>query len=152
MPALREREKDILLLLEYFIRRYAGKMGKNIHSIDERTLEFFQAYDWPGNIRELQNIVERSVILSSDGVFSVDESWFSKGLSQPASRSLSRPVEDEKSQERKVIEAALAESRGRIAGPGGAAARLRIPRSTLESKIRALEIRKNQFKFAGAGL
>ena len=147
LPALRERRNDILLLLEYFVKHYASKMGKSIRSINKKTLELFQAYNWPGNIRELQNVVERSVILSSGGVLSVDASWFSKGSSPSASRSHSQPAEHEKFEERRIIEAALAESRGRIAGPAGAAAKLRIPRSTLESKIRTLDIRKSQFKF-----
>ena len=137
------------MLLEYFVKHYASQMGKNIRSINKRTLELFQAYDWPGNIRELQNVVERSVILTSGDIFSVDESWFSR-QSSSAPRSHSPFVEGGKSAERKIIEAALAESRGRIAGPAGAAARLRVPRSTLESKIKTLKINKSQFKFGGA--
>ena len=152
VPPLRERKNDIRLLLEHFIEHYASQMGKNIRSVSKRTLDLLQAYDWPGNIRELQNVVERSVILSSGDVLSVDESWFSNKSSQWAAPGQSQSVDGENSEERKIIEAALVESRGRIAGPTGAAAKLGVPRSTLESRIRTLKIRKIQYKFAGAGL
>jgi DNA-binding NtrC family response regulator len=136
------------MLVEYFVQRYASRAYKNIRSIDRRTLELFESYDWPGNIRELQNIIERSVILGSDDVFSVDESWLSKESSQPASGvQVSRPFKGEPRSERETIEAALTESRGRVSGPLGAAAKLRIPPSTLESRIKALKIRKSDFKF-----
>jgi len=148
VPPLRERKDDILMLLEYFVKRYAGRMGKSIRAIDKKTLELFQAYEWPGNIRELQNVIERSVIVSSGDVFSVDESWLSKESSHRPSRvQRSVAVEGEPRGEREIIEAALAETRGRVSGPSGAAARLRIPPSTLESWIKALGIRKSQFKF-----
>ena len=148
VPPLRERKDDILMLLEYFVKRYASRAGKIIRTIDKKTLDLFQSYEWPGNIRELQNVIERSVIVSSGDVFSVDESWLSKESSQAASRvQASGPAEDESRGEREIIEAALAESRGRVSGPSGAAAKLRIPPSTLESRIKALKIRKNQFKF-----
>jgi DNA-binding NtrC family response regulator len=149
MPPLRERKDDILMLVEYFVQRYAKKAGKIIRSIEKTTLERLQAYDWPGNIRELQNVVERSVILSSGDVFSVDEVWLPSQtpLADPpaATRTIS---EREARTEREIIEAALIESRGRIAGPLGAAAKLRIPASTLEHRIRALKISKSQFKFS----
>jgi formate hydrogenlyase transcriptional activator len=151
VPALRERENDIPLLLQYFVSRYSSQMGKSIRSISAKTLELFQAYSWPGNIRELQNIVERSVILTSGSVLAVNESWFAKVLSQSDSRSLSQPVEDKRSEERKLIEAALAESRGRIGGPSGAAAKLQIPRTTLASRIKTLRIEKGQFRFNRPG-
>jgi PAS domain S-box-containing protein len=148
VPPLRERKDDILMLLEYFVHRFASRAGKNIRAIDKQTLELLQSYEWPGNIRELQNIVERSVIVSSGDVFSVDESWLSKESQQPESRiDVSRPVEKESRGEREIIEAALAESRGRVAGPKGAAAKLRMPPSTLYSRIKALNIRKSDFKF-----
>jgi len=148
VPPLRERQDDILMLLEYFVKRYASRAGKNIRAIDKKTLDLFQSYEWPGNIRELQNVVERSVIVSSGDVFSVDESWLSKESSPSAPRIQAiRPVKGEPRGEREIIEAALAESRGRVAGPSGAAAKLRIPPSTLESRIKALKIRKSQFKF-----
>jgi len=148
VPSLRERKEDILMLLEYFVKRYASRAGKDIRSIDKKTLDLLQSYDWPGNIRELQNVIERSVILSSGGVFAVDELWLSKESSQPAPRvEPSAPFQGEQRGEREMIEAALAESRGRVSGPLGAAAKLRIPPSTLESKIKALKISKSQFKF-----
>jgi len=153
-PPLREREDDILMLVEYFIQRYASRAGKNFRSIDKKTLDLLQAYDWPGNIRELQNIIERSVILSSGDLFSVDESWLSKETflpaSQPASQiEASAPVNGkvEPRSEREIIEAALAEAKGRVSGPLGAAARLGIPPSTLDHKIKVLKINKWQFKY-----
>jgi len=149
VPSLRQRKEDILLLVEYFVKRYASRAGKNIRSIDKRTLDLLQSYEWPGNIRELQNIIERSVIVSSGDVFSVDESWLSVQSSQTASRvQASQPFKDEPRSEREIIEAALAESRGRVAGPSGAAAKLGIPPSTLDSRIKALKINKSRFKFS----
>ena len=148
VPPLRERRDDIRMLLEYFVQRYAGRAGKNIRSIDKKTLDLLLAYDWPGNIRELQNVIERSVILSSGDVFSVDELWLSKESSQPVSRDQAMPSSKGKPDtEREIIEAALAESRGRVSGPSGAAVKLRIPPSTLETRIKALKINKSQFKF-----
>jgi len=150
VPPLRERRDDILMLVEYFVQRYASKAGKNVSSIDKKTLDLLQAYDWPGNIRELQNVIERSVILSSGEVFSVDELWLSKGKSRPASQVEALPPwqgDVEPRTEREIIEAALAESRGRVSGPSGAAAKLRIPPSTLDHKIKTLKIDKKQFKF-----
>jgi PAS domain S-box-containing protein len=148
MPPLRERKDDILMLLEYFLKRFATKAHKNFRSIDKKTLELLQSYEWPGNIRELQNVVERSVVLSSRDVFSVDESWLSMESSHPASRVQPFPrAEHKQIGEREMIEAALAESRGRVAGPAGAAAKLGIPPTTLYSRIKALKIRKSQFKF-----
>jgi PAS domain S-box-containing protein len=153
VPPLRERLEDIMILVEYFVKRYAGKAGKNIRSIDKKTLALFEQYDWPGNIRELQNVVERSIILTSGNVLSVDESWLSKKSPQPshaiqaATVQMNHPPGDAEREEREIIEAALAASRGRVAGPTGAAAKLRIPPSTLEYKIKALKIRKSQFKF-----
>jgi formate hydrogenlyase transcriptional activator len=148
VPPLRERKDDILLLVEYFVQRYARRAGKSIHSIDKTTLDLLQAYDWPGNIRELQNVIERSTILTSGDVFAVDDVWLSKESSDAASRvAMATPLEPALRTEREIIEAALIATRGRVAGPSGAAARLRIPPSTLEHRIRALKIRKSQFKF-----
>ena len=148
VPSLRERRDDILMLLEYFVKRFASRSGKNIRAIDKETLELLQAYDWPGNIRELQNVIERSLIVSSGDVFSVDESWLSKESSSPASRGQALAhVKDGGHGEREIIESALKESRGRVAGPTGAAARLRISPSTLYSRIKALKIHKSDFKF-----
>ncbi len=145
VPPLRERKEDIPMLLECFIKRYASRMGKNIKKVDKRTLELFQSYHWPGNVRELQNVIERSVILCEDEVFSVDESWLSREPIQPnpPSRPHAGKLID---RQKETIEAALAESKGRVSGPSGAAAKLGIPSSTLESKIKALKIKKNRFK------
>src|SRR5579862_3715119 len=152
LPALRERADDILLLVEYLIAQYAKKAGKVIHSVSRSTLDLFQAYDWPGNVRELQNVVERGVILCEEETFSVDETWVQRKSSQPAGQLLSRSgvLAEGKSEfadrERKAIESALAECQGRVSGPGGAAAKLGIPRQTLESKIAGLGIDKSRFK------
>jgi len=145
IPALRERQEDIRLLVGYFIDRYARKTGKNITSIDKKTLRLFESYPWPGNIRELQNVIERSVILCETEIFSIDESWLSQqNPGEPKNHTeLSQKLV---TQEKKMIEAALNESRGRVFGPKGAASKLGIPRSTLESKIRTLKIDKNRFK------
>jgi formate hydrogenlyase transcriptional activator len=147
MPSLRERRADIPLLVEYFIDRYARKAGKNIKRVNKKTLELLQSYPWPGNIRELQNVIERSVILCETEIFSIDEGWLPH---QPLLTAEPKPpVELPRRllvQEKDMIEAALKESRGRIFGPKGAAAKLGIPRSTLESKIRSLKIDKNRFR------
>ena len=150
VPSLRERKDDILMLVEYFVQRYARKGGKRIRSIDKRTLDLLQSYDWPGNIRELQNVIERSVILSSGEVLSVDEWWLSRAANGPSARVEAQPTakgEVEPRSEREIIEAALSKTRGRVSGTSGAAARLGVPPSTLEHRIRALKIDKKQFKF-----
>jgi PAS domain S-box-containing protein len=145
VPPLRERREDISMLLEYFIKRYADKAGKKMRSIDKRTVELFKAYHWPGNIRELQNVIERSVIVCESENFSVDPSWLSTAPVSPSSKS-STLAEKLHEQEIKIIESALAESKGRIAGRLGAAFKLGIPSSTLESRIKLLKIKKNRFK------
>ncbi len=148
VPPLRERKDDILMLAEYFVQRYANRAGKNIRSIDQKTLDLLQSYDWPGNIRELQNVIERSIILRSSDVFSVDELWLSKSTPPQASRTETSPALDvEPRSERETIEAALAETKGRVSGPSGAAVKLRIPRSTLDDRIKALKIDKRRFKY-----
>jgi len=146
MPPLRARRADIPLLVEYFIDRYARKAGKNIRSVDKKTLQLLQSYPWPGNIRELQNVIERSVIVCETEIFTVDESWLSQR--QLDTRLGDKPFLLEKvaATEKEMIEEALRESQGRIFGPSGAAAKLGIARSTLESKIRSLKINKNRFK------
>jgi len=138
-----------LILVEYFVQRYANRVGRNVRSIDQQTLDLLQSYDWPGNIRELQNVIERSIILSSADVFSVDELWLSKSTRPQASRARksSAVLNVEPRSEQEIIEAALAVTRGRVSGPYGAAAKLRIPPSTLETRIKALKINKQQFKF-----
>jgi PAS domain S-box-containing protein len=144
LPPLRERVADVPLLLEYFVGRYAKKAGKKINHINKHTLGLFKAYDWPGNIRELQNVVERGVILSEGETFSVDESWFQREPRESSTRSKGLPALADREVE--MINAALAEAHGRIGGPSGAAAKLKIPRQTLESKIRRLGINKYAHK------
>src|SRR5467141_890051 len=146
IPSLRQRQEDLPLLVEYFIDRYARKAGKNIKRVNKKTLELLQSYPWPGNIRELQNVIERSVILCETEIFSIDESWLPKqpSLTEPKNQTeLPRRLEE---QEKDMIEEALKASRGRVFGPTGAAAKLGIPRSTLESKLRSFKINKNRFK------
>jgi transcriptional regulator with GAF, ATPase, and Fis domain len=149
LPSLRERLDDIPLLVEYLIERYSKKAGKKIRNIDKKTLALFQAYQWPGNIRELQNVVERAVILCDGETFSVDETWLKRDFRHEPShadapaRTLGRLLPGE---ERQIIEATLAETQGRVAGPNGAAAKLGVPRQTLESKIASLGINKHKFK------
>jgi formate hydrogenlyase transcriptional activator len=146
MPPLRARRADIPLLVEYFIDRYARKAGKNIRSVDKKTLQLLQSYPWPGNIRELQNVIERSLIVCETAIFTVDESWLSQRPLDTRSGDKPFLLEKVAATEKEIIEEALRESQGRIFGPSGAAARLGIPRSTLESKIRSLNINKNRFK------
>jgi formate hydrogenlyase transcriptional activator len=144
VPALRDRQEDIRLLVEYFIDRYARKAGKRITTVDKKTLRLFEAYPWPGNVRELQNVIERSVIVCETATVSVDESWL---FHQPPERNAESQLylsEKVAAQEKEIIEAALQECQGRLSGPSGAAAKLGIARSTLESKIRSLRINKNR--------
>ncbi len=145
IPPLRERREDIPLLVKYFIDRYASKAGKKIRSVNKKSLALLQSYPWPGNIRELQNIIERSVIVCEDENLMIDENWLSRESvkTQPPSRPLS---EEMVAQEKERIEAALAETRGRVSGRSGAAAKLGMPPSTLDSKIRSLKISKHRFK------
>ena len=145
VPPLRQRKEDIPLLVEYFVDRYASKAGKKITGIDKRSMGLLQSYSWPGNIRELQNVIERSVIVCDTVNLSVDESWL--GHAAHSDVSTAQPLSEKlASQEKELIEAALAESEGRVSGPRGAAARLGIPQSTLDSKIKALKINKHRFR------
>src|SRR3984957_15076426 len=145
LPALRDRMDDIPLLVEYLVDRYAKKAGKRIRSISKDTLSLFRSYKWPGNIRELQNVVERAVILCDGETFCVDPSWLTPGVPRPAASSVPL-VEDLAEHEKVMIEGALRESGGLISGPTGAAAKLRLPRQTLESKIRKLKIDRHRLK------
>jgi formate hydrogenlyase transcriptional activator len=152
VPSLRERKDDIPLLVEYLVERYAKRAGKRISHIKKKTLGLFQAYDWPGNIRELQNVIERAVILCDGETFSVDETWLPRKSSQLSGRQVSRAgvLADDKKEfaerERKAIESALTQCQGRVSGPHGAAAKLGIPHQTLASKIASLGIDKTRFK------
>ena len=145
MPPLRKRREDIPLLVEYFIDRYAARAGKKIRGINRSSLEMLKNYAWPGNIRELQNVIERSVIVCDSENLTVDESWISQdveGTEQATRTLLKMPT----AQEKKTIETVLADTDGRVSGPSGAAARLGIPPSTLDSKIKALKINKHRFR------
>ena len=145
VPALRERRTDIPLLVDYFIHRHAKRAGKRIRSMSKETSNLLQSYDWPGNIRELQNVIERAVIVADSDNLSIDARWLaSRSMKPPAVAST--PPATLTTREKDAIEAALRESQGRIAGPFGAAARLGVPSSTLESKIKALNIDKRRFK------
>jgi DNA-binding NtrC family response regulator/PAS domain-containing protein len=145
VPPLRQRKEDIPMLVEYFVKRYAEKASKQIRKIDKNTMELCQTYPWPGNIRELQNIIERSVILCSGDTLWIDAAWLTTDV-KPSQPELSAPLPEAlQSQEREIIEAALAASGGRVAGANGAAAKLGIPRSTLDSKIKQLRIHKQKY-------
>ncbi len=149
MPTLRERKEDIPLLVTYFLNRYARKAGRHFTAVDKKNLDLLQAYAWPGNIRELQNVIERSVVVSESQTFSVDESWLSRRPSGPNPSDTSlQPTLFSRSpaHEKAIIEAALRECGGRVYGPSGAAAKLGIPRTTLETKIKSLKINKHRFK------
>jgi formate hydrogenlyase transcriptional activator len=145
IPALRERVDDIPLLVEYLIDRYAQTAGKKIRNITRKTLDVFQAYDWPGNIRELQNVVERAVILCDGETFCVDETWLTPVTLKSAATGVPL-VANLVEREKEMIETALRETQGLISGPTGAATKLGIPRQTLESKIRKLRINRHRFK------
>lgn len=145
IPALRQRKEDIPTLAEYFIRRYSKKAGKKITNIAKGAMELLQSYSWPGNIRELQNLVERSVIVCETDSFSVDPRWLSVDSSSTDKEGWQLRRKSP-AQEKEVIEAALAATRGRVSGPAGAASQLGMPASTLESKIRSLRINKYRFK------
>jgi formate hydrogenlyase transcriptional activator len=146
MPALRERGDDIPILVKYLLNRYAERTGKNIRHISKRTLDLFQAYDWPGNVRELQNVIERAVILCDGETFAVDDSWLTPVVAPHSVATRSPLVANLVEHEREVIEHALREAEGVIGGPAGAAAKLGIPRQTLESKIKKLGIKRHRFK------
>src|SRR5438876_631894 len=150
IPPLRARKEDIPLLVEYFIDRFARKAGKTIRGMNKKTLDLFLSYPWPGNIRELQNVVERSVIVCETENFSVDESWLSRKPIANEPKSQSELSQKFAVQEKEMIEAALRASGGRVSGPFGAAAKLGLHRSTLESKIASLKINKYRFKTANS--
>jgi len=143
IPPLRERREDIPLLVEYFIDRFGREAGKTIRRVNKRTFNLLQSYPWPGNVRELQNVIERSMILCETDEFTVDESWLSTRVAPNSKSTFSGAL---LAREKAMIEDALRASGGRVSGPAGAAVRLGIPRSTLESRIRALKINKNRFR------
>jgi formate hydrogenlyase transcriptional activator len=143
VPPLRERREDILRLAKYFIERYASDWGKRIRSVDKRAAQLLEDYYWPGNIRELQNVIQRAVILCDAETLTVDDAWLS-----PPSESVSVPHPRRSRGEKERIEAILVECRGRVSGPNGAARKLGIRRTTLESWIKRLRINKYQYQFA----
>lgn len=141
VPSLRERKEDMRLLVQYFIDRFSNKMGKTFRRIDPKSLDRLSSYPWPGNIRELQNVIERSVIVCDADIFSLDESWLIHAST------VQKPLSVEMlNQEKELIEAALAQSRGRVSGASGAAVMLKMPPSTLDSKIKTLKIDKRSFQ------
>ena len=142
VPPLRERPDDILLLAKYFIERYAAKAGKRIRRVEKRTAELLEGYHWPGNIRELQNVIERAMILCDSDTFFVEQAWL-----RPEAEPWIGLQPSLINQERELIEAALAETRGRVSGPDGAATKLGVPRTTLESKIKSFRIDKYRYRF-----
>jgi formate hydrogenlyase transcriptional activator len=145
VPALRERREDIPLLVVHLVQHFAGRMRKRIDSVPPETMQALMRYAWPGNIRELQNVIERAVVLSEGATLSIDDIRLKRETAQPswAGAPFAATLAD---REREMIEAALAESRGRISGPSGAANKLGIPRQTLDSKIANLQISKDRFK------
>src|SRR5438034_5477332 len=145
MPSLRERADDIPLLIEYFIDRFGKRVGKKFRRIDKKTIKVLQAYHWPGNVRELQNVIERAVILSEGDTFSLDETWFRSDEPRYTTPTVAFNGTLLR-QEKEMIESALAESRGRVSGPNGAATKLGVPARTLDSKIKRLKISKSRFK------
>jgi formate hydrogenlyase transcriptional activator len=145
IPSLRERVDDIPLLVAYLVERYANKAGKTIRTINKQTMDLFQAYDWPGNIRELQNVIERAVILCASDTFAVEERWLTRELPPPPGPAMPLVVARAE-HERALIEAALSACRGWVSGSAGAAAKLGLPRQTLASKINALGIPLQRFK------
>ncbi len=145
VPALRERAGDIPLLVAYLVDRYAHKAGKKLRNINKQTMSLLESYSWPGNIRELQNVIERALILCDSATFSADESWFKQALSKPVMTRVPL-LEGLEEREREMIEAALRECHGIVGGKNGAASRLGIPRQTLVSKIKKLGINQHLFK------
>ena len=145
IPPLRERPEDIPLLVRHFVQQFAQRMNKTIVAISSETMEALARYRWPGNIRELQNVIERSVVVYEKGNLSIKKSWLS-GESFQFEPPAQAPFRRFSMEERERVGAALAETRGRVSGPAGAAAKLGIPPSTLESKIRSMNIDKYRFK------
>jgi len=144
VPSLRERVDDIPLLVEHFIERYAKQAGKTIKRIGNKTLDILKAYNWPGNVRELQNVMERGVVLCDSETFDIDESWLNRET--PPIPTPAGPLAELTEREREMIEAALEKCQGRVSGTSGAAALLKIPRQTLESKIATLGINRHMFR------
>jgi formate hydrogenlyase transcriptional activator len=148
MPALRDRKEDLPSLIEHLVAGCAAKIGKSVNGVDDRSMDRLVAYDWPGNIRELQNVLERAVILCEGEVARIEDEWIEAGEAKAPSDT-DRLSTSLMSREKELIEAALEKCMGRVAGPKGAASRLGIPRSTLESRIKNLQIDKFRFRSFG---
>ena len=143
VPPLRERVNDIPVLVDYFAAGFAARTGKKLSQIEKQSLSAMQQYSWPGNIRELQNVIERCVILADGEVLRVEPGMLMQELGLgPTATNVTDFGSDRKAQ----IEAMLRETRGKVYGPCGAAARLGLPATTLDSQIRSLSINKHQFK------
>jgi formate hydrogenlyase transcriptional activator len=145
IPPLRERRSDVPILVEYFVARHAARLGKRIRRVEKKTMDLFLAYPWPGNVRELQNVIERAAILTEGDTLRVEENALGRAGEAHRQAGASLPTSLQ-SEEKKIIESVLAQTRGRVSGPSGAAVRLRIPSTTLESKIRKLRIDKHRFR------
>jgi formate hydrogenlyase transcriptional activator len=163
VPPLRDRRDDIPILVEYFVARHGARLRKRFRSVDRSTMSLLMDYSWPGNIRELENVIERAAILAEGDVLRVDERMLTagvrsrQGVEPPdatpertvfAGRAMGPAPATLHDEEVRAIEGALAATRGRVAGPAGAAARLGVPATTLESKIKKLGIDKFKFRSA----
>jgi formate hydrogenlyase transcriptional activator len=144
VPPLRERSEDIPFLVRHFVSVFAREMGRTITTIPSRTLAALQQWHWPGNIRELQNVIERAVILSKGPTLEIPDATFQEKAvpARPAGRVIPALYADG---ERAIILRALQDARGVIGGPNGAAAKLGLRRTTLQSKMRKLGIVRPSF-------
>jgi transcriptional regulator with GAF, ATPase, and Fis domain len=145
LPPLRERRQDIPALAHEFLGRIEGRLGRRFAGIEAASLERLMAFDWPGNIRQLQSIIEHSAILCDEGLLRVSSNSFEEH--HPAGWSETGRAGTLLANERHLIEETLRLTRGRVSGRCGAAARLGIPASTLESKLRRLQISKIKYRF-----
>jgi transcriptional regulator with GAF, ATPase, and Fis domain len=147
MPALRDRRDDIPLLVEYFVERFSRKLGKRVRGVSRKSMDLLLSYSWHGNVRELQNVIERAITLAENETLTIDARWLARPILR-AGRTDEGFAERRIAQEKSMIETALTGTLGRVSGRHGAAARLGMPASTLESKIRSLDIDKDQFRSA----
>jgi formate hydrogenlyase transcriptional activator len=144
LPPLRERREDIPTLVEHFLRRLTSRLGRTFSGVDPVSMEQLRTYSWPGNIRQLQNVVEHSAILCDDPVLKISAELIVER--QPGQVTSSRLEATLNKSEQHLIEKALEETEGRVAGPSGAATRLGVPASTLESKIKRYKIDKFRYR------
>jgi formate hydrogenlyase transcriptional activator len=151
MPPLRDRRADIPMLVEYFASRFGARLGRKLEAIDRDTMQRLSDYPWPGNVRELQNVVERAAILADDGVLRVEHMDLHFAGPRAAGAAASRPEaagagRGLRENEKQLIESALAECHGQVSGVRGAAAKLGVPSTTLESMIKRYGIDKQRFR------